>query len=98
MRLQLDTALTGAGIEGSGDASQTAAAGSSRAGSSGTSRNASAADSIQISGPSSALQRLSADRTARLQQLTAMVQGGSYQVSAGNVSRAMVDYAVSGTE
>jgi anti-sigma28 factor (negative regulator of flagellin synthesis) len=52
-------------------------------------------DSIQISGPSSALNLLSTDRAARVQQLTAQVQTGSYNVASPKVSQAIVGYAVS---
>jgi anti-sigma28 factor (negative regulator of flagellin synthesis) len=52
-------------------------------------------DSIQISGPSSALNRLATDRVARIAQLTAAVQGGSYQVSASKISNAIVGQATS---
>lgn len=96
MRLQLDTALTGNGIAGSAETGQASAVGSSRAAR--TNGGASGGDSIQISGPSSALSQLSVDRAARLQQLTAIVQGGSYQVSGAQVSRALVENALSGTE
>jgi len=41
------------------------------------------------------LNRLSADRAQRIQQLTAQVQNGSYQISSSHVSRAMVDDALS---
>lgn len=97
MRLQLDPALTGTGITGPGETGQTAPA--AGANNKNTGRIAggysSGGDSIQISGPSSALNSLSADRAARIQQLTAQVQSGSYQVSGSLVSRAIVGDAVS---
>jgi anti-sigma28 factor (negative regulator of flagellin synthesis) len=95
MRLQLDAALTGTGITGAGETGQTVAPGS---GSGSDSRriggDSAGADSIQISGPSSALNRLSADRVERIQQLTAQVQAGSYNVSSPQVSQAIVGHAV----
>jgi anti-sigma28 factor (negative regulator of flagellin synthesis) len=94
MRLQLDSALTGAGITRSGETGQPVPA----AGGGTDSRrigDSTGTDSIQISGASSALSGLSADRAARVQQLTALVQGGSYQVSGAQVGRAIVDDAVS---
>jgi hypothetical protein len=51
-------------------------------------------DSIQISGASSALSRLAADRAAQIQQLTSAVQGGSYQVSGSLVGSAIVEHAI----
>jgi anti-sigma28 factor (negative regulator of flagellin synthesis) len=104
MRLQLDPALTGTGITGAGEAGQTAPAGSANvgsanaAGANNTGRiggTTAGGDSIQISGPSNALNSLSADRAARIQQLTQQVQSGSYQVSGSLVSRAIVGDAVS---
>jgi anti-sigma28 factor (negative regulator of flagellin synthesis) len=96
MRLQLDPALTGTGITGPGDTGQTAGAGATNNSNAGRIGDSTAGgDSIQISGPSTALNSLSADRAARLQQLTAQVQGGSYQVSGSLVSRAIVGDAVS---
>jgi anti-sigma28 factor (negative regulator of flagellin synthesis) len=94
MRLQLDAALTGTGITGAGESGQTVPA----SGSGSVSRiggDSAGGDSIQISGPSSALNLLSTDRAARIQQLTAQVQAGSYNVSSPKVSQAIVGYAAS---
>lgn len=96
MRLQLDSALTGAGITGTGETSQTVPAGGSGADSGRIGFNSAGTDSIQISGASSALNQFSADRTERIQQLTALVQGGSYQVPGSQVGGAIVADAVSG--
>ena len=52
-------------------------------------------DSISVSGASSALNSLFADRTARIQQLAATVQSGQYQVSSVELSNAIVGHAVS---
>lgn len=95
MRLQLDSVVTGTGITRSGETGQTAPAGGPGAESRRIGGDTTGADSIQISGLSSALNRLAADRTARIQQLTALVQDGSYQVPGSQVGRAIVDNAVS---
>lgn len=90
MRLQLDPALNGAEI---GQAGGPGAPGAdSRRTGSGISG---AQDSIQISGASSALNRLDADRAARIQQLTSAVQSGTYNVSASLIAGAMVNHATS---
>jgi len=94
MRLQLDSALTGTGITRSGETSQTVAA-NGGAVDSRRSGDSAGTDSIQISGASSALNNLATDRAARVQQLTALVQGGSYQVPSSQVGQAMVEDAVS---
>jgi len=91
MRLQLDSSVTGSGLAG-----QTTATGGAGADARNVGSGASAGqDSIQISGASSALNSMSADRAARIQQLTGAVQGGTYQVSASAVSRAIVEHATS---
>jgi hypothetical protein len=95
MRLQLDSALTGAGVGRSGEAGQSIAVGGPGGDSNRIQSGSPGTDSIQISGPSSALNRLSADRAVRIQQLTSSVQSGSYQVSGALVGRAIVDHAVS---
>jgi hypothetical protein len=92
MRLQLDSTLSGAGISRPGEAGQTGAAGG--ADSTRIKGGSFATDSIQISGTSSALSRLTTDRAARIQQLTALVQNGSYQVPSSRVGRAIVEDAV----
>jgi anti-sigma28 factor (negative regulator of flagellin synthesis) len=51
---------------------------------------------VQISGPSSALNHLASERAARIEQLSALVQGGSYEVSSAKVGGAIVSDAVSG--
>lgn len=95
MRLQLDPALTGNALTGNGVSGTGEAGGALASGSTGITGVSSGVDSIQISGPSAALNRLGADRTARIQQLTSLVQSGSYQVSGSLVGRAIVDDAVS---
>ena len=96
MRLQLDSALTGTGITGTGESAPDGfPAGGSGSGSRSIGGASAGGDSIQISGASSALNRLSADRAARVQQLTAQVQKGSYNVSSSKVSQAIVGNASS---
>lgn len=95
MRLQLDSAVTETGIARTGEAIPSAPAGGSGFDSRRIGGGSAGGDSIQISGPSSALNSLSAERTARVQQLTAQVQAGTYNVSGSLVSRAIVGYAVS---
>jgi hypothetical protein len=94
MRLQLDSALTGTGITRSGETGQTVPA-SGGAVDSRRIGDSAGTDSIQISGASSALNSLAAARVARVQQLTALVQGGSYNVPSSQVGQAIVDDAVS---
>lgn len=86
MRLQLDSTQLSTvgnqateGVADSGQASRAAA-----------SRSAGAGDSISLSGASNALNQFAADRTARIQQLTAAVQNGTYQVSSSALSSAIV--------
>lgn len=101
MRLQLDAALTGSGITGAGETGQTVPAGSGsgsdtrRIGGDSHLSTEWGADSIQISGAAGALNLLSSDRASRIQQLTAQVQAGSYNVSGPKVSQAIVGHAVS---
>jgi anti-sigma28 factor (negative regulator of flagellin synthesis) len=95
MRLQLDTVLTGTGITGAGETGQTVPAAGTGSGSGRIGGDSAGGDSIQISGPSSALNLLSTDRAARIQQLTDQVGSGSYNVSSPRVSQAIVGYAFS---
>jgi flagellar biosynthesis anti-sigma factor FlgM len=91
MRLQLDSSTTR-----SGDTSQTAAASGFASGvNKGLAGLPGSSDSIQISSASSALNRIASDRAAKVNQLTAAVQNGSYQVSSSLISRAIVEYGVS---
>lgn len=91
MRLQLDPAVTGSEIARSND---TAPAGSAGQGS-GRTGGYGGGDTIRLSGPSSALGAMSAQRTARIQQITAQVQAGTYNVPASTVSKALVAHAAS---
>ncbi|HEX4134877.1 MAG TPA: flagellar biosynthesis anti-sigma factor FlgM [Bryobacteraceae bacterium] len=96
MRLQLDADVTANGVTKPGAAGQTVPVGTTGADSRRVAGDSSGADSIRLSATSNALHTLSADRAARVQQLTAQVQNGSYQVSGSLVGRAIVDDAVSG--
>ncbi len=98
MRLQLDSALTGNGIAGTGESAPTASPPGSGSGSRSIGGASAGGDSIQISGASSALNSLSADRAARVQQLTVQVQKGSYNVSSSKVSQSIVGNSLAGAE
>jgi anti-sigma28 factor (negative regulator of flagellin synthesis) len=92
MRLQLDSAVTGNGVNRSNEAAPAppAAAGyDSRP----VGGGAAGGDSIRISGASGALASYATDRAARIQQLTAQVQAGTYNVPAASISQAIVGYA-----
>ncbi len=52
-------------------------------------------DSISLSGASNAVSQFATDRSARVQQLAAAVQGGTYQVSSAAVSAAIVGHGLS---
>jgi anti-sigma28 factor (negative regulator of flagellin synthesis) len=95
MRLQLDPAITGAGIGRTGEAEQSQPV----SGGGGPSRNAGrtlGADSVSISSASSAFNQFATERSARIEQLTALVQGGSYGVSSAKVGQRVVADALAG--
>ena len=94
MRLQLDSVSTGTGTTRAGETGPAAPAGGAGADSRRVGSD-SGADSIRISGPSSALNQLSTDSAARIEQLTAQVKDGSYNVSGSQISKAIVGHAVS---
>jgi anti-sigma28 factor (negative regulator of flagellin synthesis) len=52
-------------------------------------------DSIAISGPSSAFNRLTTDRASRVEQVAALVRAGSYQVASSTLSSAIVAHSIS---
>ena len=85
MRLQLDSSqlstVENRAAEAVSDNGQSSRANSSRAG---------AGDTISLSGVSNALNQFATDRSARIQQLTAAVQNGSYNVSSSALSSAIV--------
>jgi anti-sigma28 factor (negative regulator of flagellin synthesis) len=89
MRLQLDTSVSSAS-----ETAQTApAASGARNGSRGG--DASPGDSISVSSPSSALNALSSERNVRIEQLSATVRSGQYQVSSAALSSAIIGQAFS---
>lgn len=96
MRLQLDSTPGGpGGAGGPGGPGQATPAGGSGSNSNRVGSGSSGAgDSILISGASSALNRLAADRTAQIQQLTSAVQSGSYQVSSSLIGNAIVQHGI----
>jgi anti-sigma28 factor (negative regulator of flagellin synthesis) len=85
MRLQLDSSqlstVENRAAEAVSDNGQSSRAAYSRAG---------AGDSISLSGASNALNQSTMDRAAKIQQLTAAVQSGSYNVSSSALSSAIV--------
>ena len=86
MRLQLDStqlsSVENRSAEAISESSQSPRDASGRVGGSG--------DSISLSGASNALNQLASGRAARIQQLTAAVQNGSYHVSSSALSGAIV--------
>ena len=58
-------------------------------------RNSGSQDSIAISGPSSAFNRLTTDRASRVEQVAASVRAGSYQISSSTLSSAIVANSIS---
>ena len=53
-------------------------------------------DGILISSDATALNQLSVNRSAKIDRVTAAVQGGSYRVSSAATSSALVEDALSG--
>ena len=89
MRLQLDSStlspaeggrVTPAALSGTSPGSRAAAV------------RVSGADSIGLSGASVALSRLAGERTERIQQLTAAVRGGTYQVPSAAIGASILSY------
>jgi anti-sigma28 factor (negative regulator of flagellin synthesis) len=89
MILHLDSSVTK-----SGDPNPVGSAGGVSRGSGRDSSGSGGQDSIQISGASSALNRLATDRAAHIQQLTAAVQSGSYGISSATLAGAMVAHSL----
>jgi anti-sigma28 factor (negative regulator of flagellin synthesis) len=58
-------------------------------------RSSGSQDSIAISGPSSAFNRLTTDRASRVEQVAALVRAGSYQISSSTLSSAIVGHSIS---
>jgi anti-sigma28 factor (negative regulator of flagellin synthesis) len=95
IRLQPDVAITNGAVGRTGETDQAGSVGAATSSGRFSTRSTST-DNVQISGPSSALNQLATERAARIDQLTAIVQGGSYDVSSAKVGRAVVSDAVSG--
>lgn len=89
MRLQLDSSQLS-----QIDPRSTDAVGESGHGSRAAYGAAGAGDSISLSGASSAFSKSAAERAAKIQQLTAAVQSGSYSVPAAAISSAIVQNAM----
>ena len=86
MRLQLDSSqLSTVGNQAAETVTE-----SGQAARGASARGAGAGDSISLSGASNALNQFSTDHAARIQQLTAAVQNGSYRVSSSALSSAIV--------
>lgn len=98
MRLQLDSPLGPEQAGSAGNAQQTSAAdaaSSGRAAASGASGNTGlSSDRTLISGAASLLAASAAQRSTRIEQLTAAVQTGTYQPSSSAISRAIVAQAL----
>jgi hypothetical protein len=86
MRLHLDTTNNAANAVGAG-AGATPGERTNRAGGAG---DGFSTDRIAVSGASRAWAASFSDRAARIQQLTADVRGGTYQVSSAAVSQSIV--------
>ena len=87
MRLQLDSSQ----LSTVDTRAAEAVAESAQASRAASSRGPGTGDSISLSGASNALNQFTTDRAARIQQLTAAVQNGSYKVSSAAVSSAIVE-------
>ncbi|MES1260966.1 MAG: hypothetical protein ABUS49_04450 [Acidobacteriota bacterium] len=88
MRLQLDSSISKPADSGPVPPSLAGSSPANR-----TPESAGSGDSIGISGPSAALGRLSAERAARIQQLTVAVRADTYRVSSSAVGKAIVAQA-----
>jgi len=91
MRLQLNTSVSNASEAApSSPAGGSASRGSTRAGD-----ISGSGDSTSVSSASAALNALSGERSNRIQQLSAAVQSGQYQVSSAALGSAIVSHAAS---
>jgi len=86
MRLQLDSSQ----LSNVDNRAAEAVAENGHAARAASARGAGAGDSISLSGTSNALNQFETHRSARIQQLTAAVQNGSYHVSTSALSSAIV--------
>jgi hypothetical protein len=87
----VDTSQSGAqGVASGSSVVSSGAASTSRA-----QQGSGSQDSIAISGPSSAFNRLTTDRASRLEQVAASVRSGSYQIASSTLSSAIVAHSIS---
>ena len=86
-----DTALGGA----QGVAPGASVVPSGAASTSDVQRSSGSQDTIAISGPSSAFNRLTTDRASRVDQVAALVRAGSYQIASSTLSSAIVAHSIS---
>lgn len=94
MRLQLDSTTAGSELARTNEAPSSAPVSGSGYDSRRIGGGSTSSDSIRISGPSSALSSMASERTARIQQLTAQVQAGTYDVAGSQISEAIVGHAL----
>jgi hypothetical protein len=87
MKLQLNSSITESAVTRSGTPGQAVQGGAAGGSSAARSENT---DGIRISGTSVALRESSANRQISIDQLTSVVQGGSYQTSSRATSHALV--------
>ena len=88
MRLQFDTSSL-PGLNGTTGTSAVSRGTNSNAG-----RTASSGDTASLSGTAALLGKLSAERAARIAQLTEAVRSGSYDVPSSAIARAIVNEAL----
>jgi len=86
MRLHLDTTNSGANAVGAG----TGATAGERTNRSGAGSDGFSTDRLAVSGASRAWAASFSDRSARIQQLTADIRGGTYNVSSAAISQSIV--------
>ena len=90
MRLQLDNSISGPAGSGSLNGARPADQGTVSADTGTGPASLAAGDRAVISGVSALISRLSADQSSRIDQLSASVQDGSYQIPSGVISRSIV--------
>jgi anti-sigma28 factor (negative regulator of flagellin synthesis) len=91
MRLHLDSAIPRPADTGQSNA----VAGSGSPGGVRGQGSAGSTDSVAISGPSAALGLLASQRAARIEQLSAAIRSGAYQIPSSAIGSAIVAQAVS---
>ena len=95
MRLHLNSTTPADTTQAQGVAPGASVVPSRTASTSDVQRTSGSQDSIAISGPSSAFNRLTTDRASRVEQVAALVRAGSYQISSSTLSSAIVAHAIS---